>query len=114
MRSAVLSLALFLALTPAAVAGECLTFASPSGTTIALNAPDAGQAIISRGGSDLVCDLQATRPDGATQWTALFFCGEVSQAAELVATSEDDPAPAKLLYRGAELLPACDAPDTDQ
>jgi len=107
MRAAAFSLALLLAVTPA-VAGECLTFASPAGTTISLDAPVAGQATISRGGSDMVCELQATRPEGATQWPAMFFCGEVSQAAMIVAVAADDPTPAKLLYRGTELEPACD------
>jgi hypothetical protein len=108
MRVAALSLALVLALTPPVLADACARFVSPSGTTITLDAPSAGQATISRGGSDLVCDLQATRPDGAAEWTAMFFCGEVSQAAMLVAASGEDQAPAKILYRGAELTPACD------
>jgi hypothetical protein len=111
MRSAALSLALLVALTPPALAGDCASFVSPAGTTITLGAPGAGQATISRGGSDVVCDLQANHEAGATRWTAMFFCGEVSQAATIVATSAADPTPAKILYRGAELEPACAADD---
>ena len=108
MRVAALSLALVRALTPPVLADACARFVSPSGTTITLDAPSAGQATISRGGSDVVCDLQANHEAGATRWTAMFFCGEVSQAATIVATSAADPTPAKILYRGAELTPACD------